>query len=64
MTIELADRLLRDGHITQAERDLLIVRDSQIYDDSRFPAEVTDSGDVYIHARGAYPVILRGYAVK
>jgi hypothetical protein len=64
MTIEhairIADRLLEDGHITRAERKQLIVKDGKVWDDSRFVAEITEAGDVVIHRRGAYPLVLEG----
>jgi hypothetical protein len=60
--IRIADRLLEDGHITKAERKQLVVRAGKVWDDSRFVAEITDSGDVVIHNRGSYPLVLKGYA--
>jgi hypothetical protein len=62
MTIELADRLVTDGHITAEERAKLIVRNGRVWDDTQFVAELADNGDVYIHNRGAYPIVLKGYA--
>lgn len=57
-----ANRLVDDGHITLEERRLLVVDNGRIVDDSRFPVDVCDNRDVWVHRRGAYPYKLPGYA--
>jgi hypothetical protein len=59
--IVVADRLLRDGYITDRQRALLQTYRGTVVNDSQFPVDVTESGDVYVHG-GAYPLILKGYA--
>jgi hypothetical protein len=61
-TILTANRLVDDGHITPEERRLLVVDNGQIVDDSRFPVDVCENRDVWIHRRGAIPYRLQGYA--
>jgi len=62
--IQIADRLLEEDFITQKERKLLVTKDGQVVDDTQFNVEVCENGDVYIHRRGPYPLILPGYARK
>jgi len=58
-----ADRLLEAGHITPRERAGLVTdREGAIVDDTAFPVDVCDNGDVYVHNRGSYPLILTGHA--
>ena len=58
-----ADRLLEAGHITPQERAGLVTDTAGvIVDDTAFPVDVCDNGDVYVHNRGSYPLILTGHA--
>lgn len=60
--IATADRLLEAGYITPEERASLITDKGVIVDDTAFPVDVCDNGNVYIHNRGSYPLILKGFA--
>lgn len=59
--IEVADCLVADKWITKADRAKLIVKDGLVHDDSKFPVELCENGDVYLH-KGAYPYMLPRYA--
>lgn len=59
--IALMDDLNERGLINARERSKLVTQGGRIVDDSRCPVEALENGDVYIHGRGAYPVILVGY---
>jgi len=61
--IEVNHRLLTDNIISKEMYRKLRVRNNRIWDDSDWPVDVCDNGDVYIHQPlNAYPEILRGYA--
>jgi hypothetical protein len=60
--ILVADELLNDGLITPKERGQLITEDGEVVDNSDFPVDVCENGDVYIHG-GTYPLILKGFAL-
>ena len=59
--IEIVNKLLKDNHITTAERQNFIVKNGAIFDDSNFNVDICDNDDVFIHNRGAYPVVLKNY---
>jgi hypothetical protein len=61
--ILVADELLEEGLITPEERSRLITEDGEVVDNSDFPVDVCENGDVFIHG-GTYPIILKGFACE
>jgi len=60
--ITTAKNLFADGYINNTTFLLLKFDIYGVIDDTLFPVDICDNGDVYLRGLGAYPIVLHNYA--